>query len=71
MKVIMVMTARAFDIRLAYEDLNHVKGIKNISIVYGERGYQIQRAQPSDDLPCRAVQRLGYVETKASVVSSG
>lgn len=59
MKVIMVMTARAFDIRLAYEDLDHVRGTKNISTVYGERGYQIQRAQPSDDLPCRAVQRLG------------
>ena len=58
MKVIMVMTARAFDIRLAYEDLDHAKGIKGICTVYGERGYQIGRAQPSDDLPCLVISRL-------------
>ena len=58
MKVIMVMTARTFDIRLAYEDLDHAKGIKGIRTVYGERGYQIARAQPSDDLPCLVIQRL-------------
>ena len=39
-------------IGLAYEDLDRAKGTRGITIVYGERGYQIQRAQPSDDLPC-------------------
>ena len=56
MKVIMVMTARRFDIQLAYEELDAAKGTKNIKTIYGERGYQIQRAQPSDDLPCRVAQ---------------
>ena len=58
MKVIMVLMARTFDVRLAYEDLDREKGMKGIATVYGERGYQIQRAQPSDDLPCRVVERL-------------
>ena len=58
MKVIMVMTARKFDIELAYEDADRVKAIAGISTVYGERGYQVQRAQPSGDLPCRVAQRL-------------
>lgn len=56
MKVIMVMTARRFDIQLAYDDLDGAKGSKQIKTIYGERGYQIQRAQPSDDLPCRVAQ---------------
>ena len=57
MKIIMVMTARRFDIRLAYEELDRTKGSTPIKTVYGERGYQIQRAQPSNDLPCRAAKR--------------
>ena len=57
MKVIMVMAARAFDFRLAYEDFDHAKGTTGISTVYGERGYQIQRAQPSGDLPCHVAHR--------------
>lgn len=57
MKVIMVMTARNFDVELAYEELDRSKGTTGISTVYGQRGYQIQRAQPSDDLPCRVTQR--------------
>jgi cytochrome P450 len=52
MKVIMVMTARRFDIQLAYEDLDRAEGTERIKTVHGERGYQIQRAQPSNDLPC-------------------
>lgn len=56
MKVIMVMAARRFDIQLAYEDLDRAEGTKNSKTVYGERGYQILRAQPSDDLPCRVDQ---------------
>lgn len=50
MKVIMVMTVRQFQIELMYDDLDRPKAK---CTVYGERGYQIQRAQPSDDLPCR------------------
>ena len=53
MKVIMVMTVRRFDFKLAYKDVDGVKGTNGINTVHGERGYQIQRAQPSDDLPCR------------------
>lgn len=53
MKVIIVMTARRFDVQLAYEDLDRAGDKKHIKTVYGERGYQIQRAQPSEDLPCR------------------
>lgn len=52
MKVIMVMVARAFDIEIAYKDFGVGQGTKDIVTIYGERGYQIQRAQPSDDLPC-------------------
>lgn len=52
MTVVLAMTARQFDVRLAYEDLDSKKATKGVSTVYGERGYQIGRAQPSDDLPC-------------------
>ena len=58
MKVIMVMTARTFDIALAYEEYDRKNRMGGISHVYGERGYPIQRAQPSGDLPCRAIQRV-------------
>ena len=50
MKVIMVMTVRRFEFNLMYEESDRANGIKT---VYGQRGYQIQRAQPSGDLPCR------------------
>lgn len=56
MKVIMVMTARNFDVQLAYEEIDRAEGTKRIKTIYGERGYQIQRAQPSNDLPCRVTQ---------------
>lgn len=49
-KVIMAMTVRRFEVELMYEETGRAKGIRT---VYGQRGYQIQRAQPSDDLPCR------------------
>ena len=49
-KVIMVMTVRKFEVNLMYDELAFAKGKRT---VYGQRGYQIQRAQPSDDLPCR------------------
>ena len=58
MKVIMVMATRRFNIRLAYEDLDHAKRTKGITTVYGERGYQIERAQPSENLPCRVAEMI-------------
>ncbi|KAK3169850.1 hypothetical protein OEA41_009234 [Lepraria neglecta] len=59
MKVIMVMAARRFEIGLAYEDLDRERGGKGVRIVCGERGYQIQRSQPSDNLPCRVAEVVG------------
>ena len=53
MKIIMVMTLRRFSIKLAYTEVDGNASTKGIKTVYGERGYQIQRGQPSDDLPCR------------------
>lgn len=54
MKVVMVMTLRKFHIKPVYEEMDHGRLFgKAVRTVYGERGYQIQRAQPSDDLPCR------------------
>ena len=57
MKIVMVMTARRFAIEPAYEELDRRKGRTRIDTVYGERGYQIARAQPSGDLPCRVSNR--------------
>ena len=54
-KVIMVMTVRRFEIELMYEQSGCGKGIRT---VYAQRGYQIQRAQPSDDLPCRVTKAV-------------
>ena len=53
MKIILVMTARKFNVKPVYEEWDRGKSSSRIRTVYGERGYQIQRAQPSDDLPCR------------------
>lgn len=55
MKVILVITLRRFEIKLAYKELDQVNAIKRTMNVRGERGYQIQRAQPSESLPCRVV----------------
>ena len=52
MKVIMVMVARRFTVDLDYERFDLAKGTKGMKSVYGERGYQIDRAQPSGNLPC-------------------
>lgn len=53
MKVILVLTVRTFEIELVYEELDQQMGTKGVKTVYGERGYQIQRAQPSGDFPVR------------------
>ncbi|KAI4094755.1 MAG: hypothetical protein LQ344_002000 [Seirophora lacunosa] len=52
MKVIMALTARQFDITLGYEALDRANKSKGVRKVHGERGYQVQRAQPQGDLPC-------------------
>lgn len=49
MNVIMVLTARQFDITLGYEGLDKAKKGSDIRTVYGERAYQVQRAQPQGD----------------------
>lgn len=59
MKIILVMTLRRFGIEPAYEDRGRQKQGGTVATVYGERGYQIQRAQPSDDFPCRIVTAAG------------
>lgn len=56
MKVMTVMMVRRFKVKLAYRGLDQAKGTKGITTAYGERGYQIQSAQPSDDLPCRVAE---------------
>jgi sterigmatocystin biosynthesis cytochrome P450 monooxygenase len=53
MKIILALTIRTFDVRPAYEEWDRGKPNAKIRTVYKERGYQIQRAQPSEDLPCR------------------
>ncbi len=53
MKVVVVMTVRRFEVRLGYEEVDRAGGGRGRRTVLGERGYQIQRAQPSEDLPCR------------------
>jgi sterigmatocystin biosynthesis cytochrome P450 monooxygenase len=57
--VMVVMVVRRFEIALAYKEVDRAKGTKGITNVHGERGYQIQRAQPSEDLPCRVAELLG------------
>lgn len=52
MKVVLVMVARAFDFRPAYEELDKQRG-GVVRTVHGERAYQVQMMQPQGDLPCR------------------
>ncbi|KAL9629571.1 MAG: hypothetical protein Q9204_005194 [Flavoplaca sp. TL-2023a] len=54
MKVILVLVARRFNVKLGYEDVDQVKRNNGVTTVYGERGYQVERAQPQADLPCYA-----------------
>lgn len=53
MKVITIMTARRYDFSLVYDQVDRLKGAHGVKTVRGERGYQIGRAQPADNLPCR------------------
>ena len=68
MKVVLVMTARRFVVEPAYEELDRRKGRAKIDTVYGERGYQIARAQPSGDLPCRVRSRVRGEKAVGEVV---
>ena len=56
LKVIVVMAVRRFEVRLAYPEWDRVNGTKGVTTVYGERGYQVERAQPCADLPCRVAE---------------
>ena len=51
LKIILVMTVRRFELTLAYEKIDNVSKRRGVKTIHGERGYQVQRAQPSDDLP--------------------
>ena len=55
-KSILVMIVKRFEIGLVYENLSSAKGIR---IVYNQRHYQIQRAQPSDYFPCGVSKVVG------------
>lgn len=52
-KIIMILVLRDFSIKPVYEEFDRKHSGGGVRTVYGQRGYQIQRAQPSDDLPCR------------------
>lgn len=52
MKLVLVMVARTFDFRPAYEELDKQRG-GEVRTVHGERAYQVQMMQPQGDLPCR------------------
>lgn len=56
MKTVLVMVARMFDVRPAYEELDKRKG-GVVRTVNGERAYQVQMMQPQGDLPCRVERR--------------
>lgn len=56
MKIIMVLALRRFSIQPVYAEIDCCNTKSGVKTVYGERGYQIQRAQPSDNLPCRVTQ---------------
>ena len=57
MKIVLVMTARTFCFDLMYDPVDQQRLCSTAKTIYGERGYQIQRAQPKDNLPIR-VRRL-------------
>ena len=59
MKIIMIMTLRRFSVKLTYSELDGDVSMKGVRTVCGERGYQILRAQPSDDLPCWVTKMAG------------
>ena len=63
MKVVQVLTARRFDTEFAYNEVDRGKYGRLLETVSGERGHQMQRAQPRRDLPYQARDRLGACRT--------
>lgn len=59
MKIILVMTVRRYNIKTAYDELDKGTSSSKLKSMYGERGYQVQRAQPSGDLSCRISMNAG------------
>ncbi len=57
MKTVLVMVARTFDFKPAYEELDRERG-GVVKTVHGQRAYQVGMMQPQGDLPCR-VERVG------------
>lgn len=53
MKILMILVLPKFDIEAAYHELDPQSPRQGKNTVDGERAYQVQLAQPSDDLPCR------------------
>lgn len=58
-KITLVMTARRFDFKDQYTELDRSRPPKDVSTVYGERAYQISQgaAHPADGLPCQVTLR--------------
>lgn len=56
MKIVLVLTAREFDIKSVYEEWDRSRpGRNGPTTVEGERAYQAISGGPSDGLPCRVV----------------
>lgn len=53
MRLVMVMTLRAFDISTAYNEWDRLTARKDPRTVDGERAYQLVMSQPSENLPCK------------------
>ena len=55
LKIVMVMTAREFDIKAEYEEWDKVKGKRGPKTVNGERAYQSLKGttRPAEGFPCR------------------
>ncbi|RDW56479.1 hypothetical protein BP5796_13120 [Coleophoma crateriformis] len=55
LKLILVLTAREFDIKSVYEEWGELHPTKGIKTLNGDRAYQIisGSAHPNDGLPCR------------------
>lgn len=55
LKLVLVMTARTFEVRSVYDEWDKLNPIKGTKVINGERAYQILSgaAHPSDGLPSR------------------
>lgn len=72
MKIVLVLTAREFDIKSVYQEWDHSRpGRNGPRTVEGERAYQAINGGPSDGLPCRveAATLLPLSENRGSILS--